>query len=124
MEKVPIRKNFHLHIPVDPNKPKKPSKKCPKCKSRNIKIIGRRRYFLKLALCSIIVLPYWLLIFNLKEEDIPEPPAGAMLVGFLFITVLLAIYGIYCLIKGIIAKGTSYLCFYCKNTFNKPLTET
>jgi hypothetical protein len=75
MEKDLIPKRYNLTLPVDPRKPPKPSIKCPECGSRNLKLRGRARYFLKGAVCAAVVLPYWLLLLNLKEEDIPHPPA-------------------------------------------------
>ncbi|MEO6979642.1 MAG: hypothetical protein ABI113_14725, partial [Mucilaginibacter sp.] len=99
MEKTSPHKIYNLKPPVNPNKPQAPSKKCPNCKSRNIKVSSRRRYFLKFAMCAAIVVPYWLLLLNLKEEDIPEPPAGAMLLLILILSVPVAIYGLYSIFR-------------------------
>ncbi|ASU33767.1 hypothetical protein [Mucilaginibacter xinganensis] len=123
MEKIDTTKRYNLKLPVDPGKPAAPAKKCPECKSRNIKIKSRRRYFLKSALCALIVLPYWLLLVNLKEEDIPEPPATIMLVLLLILSFLLAGYGLYCCVMSVVIKQTSYRCRYCKSRFHTPVLE-
>jgi hypothetical protein len=101
MEKAATPKRYNLKPPVDPNKPVVPSKKCPECKSRNIKMRSRRRYFLKSAVCVVVVLPYWLLLINLKEEDIPEPPGTIMLALLLILSCLLACYGLYCFVRAL-----------------------
>ena len=74
-------------------------------------------------MCAAIVIPYWLLLLNLKEEDIPEPPAGAMLVLILVLSVPVALYGLYSLARALLTKQTTYKCRYCKNKFNAPLIE-
>ncbi|MDB4918098.1 MAG: hypothetical protein JWQ54_81 [Mucilaginibacter sp.] len=123
MEKAATPKRYNLKPPVDPNKPVAPSKKCPECKSRNIKIRSRRRYFLKSALCAVIAVPYWVLLLNLKEEDIPEPPASIMLLILLMFSGLLASYGLYCFVRALVTKQTSYRCRYCKTRFHTPALE-
>ncbi|MDP9080565.1 MAG: hypothetical protein M3O71_24330 [Bacteroidota bacterium] len=123
MEKASYPKRYNLKSPVDPGKPKLPTQKCPECKSRNIKIISRRRYLLKSAVCAIVVLPYWLLVLNLKDDDIPDPPAGIMLLAFLAFTIPVAVYGVYFLVRALLIKQTSYKCRYCKNKFHTVLVE-
>lgn len=124
MEKTVKPKRYNLKPPVDPNKPTSPSIRCPKCKSKNVKVISRRRYFLKSAACAIIALPYWFLLLSLKEQDIPEPPATIMLLVILILSFPLAVYGLYCFISGILIKQTSYKCRYCKNRFHDPFFDT
>jgi hypothetical protein len=59
-----------------------------------------------------------------KEEDIPEPPATVMLLVILILSFPLAIYGLYCFIRAILIKQTSYKCRYCKNRFHDPFAPT
>ncbi|MCR8559824.1 hypothetical protein KXD93_19395 [Mucilaginibacter sp. BJC16-A38] len=123
MEKATYPKRYNLKPPVDPSKPKLPAQKCPECKSRNIKVMSRRRYLLKSAVCTIVVLPYWLLLLNLKDDDIPGPPAGIMLLAFLAFTIPVAVYGVYFLVRALLIKQTNYRCRHCKNKFYIPLLE-
>lgn len=78
---------------------------------------------MKFAMCAAIVVPYWLLLLNLKEQDIPEPPAGAMLLLILILSVPVAIYGLYSIVRAWLTKQTTYSCRYCKKHFDTPLVE-
>jgi len=124
MEKTALPKRYNLKPLAKPNKHKAPIIRCPECKSKNLKVISRRRYFLKSIASAVVVVPYWILLLNLKEEDIPDPPATILLLGFLILSVLLAVYGLYCFIRAALTRQTSYRCRYFKNKFLNPIYQS
>jgi hypothetical protein len=117
-------KRYNLILPGDHPKPKAQLKKCPECKSDNLKTRSRRRYFFKSAVCAVIVLPYWysVLWMSLHEEDMPDPPFGIMVLVLLVLSCLVAVDGLYCFIRAILTRRTSYRCRYCQAIFTSPIS--
>ena len=88
---------------------------CPKCKSDAVAIHSRRKYFIKSAICFVLI-PLCYLEFNsLAQENDIDP---VIIIGVLGSTILSAsalIFGIYYFIKALITKETIYKCEHCKS---------
>jgi len=88
---------------------------CPNCKSDNVAIYSRRKYFVKSAICSALILLCYLEFKGLASENDVDPVIIIGVLGSLILSALALIFGIYYFIKALTAKETIYKCNHCKS---------
>jgi Fe2+ transport system protein B len=99
-------------------------KRCPKCKSDFIRSYTRTKYFIKSAVCFLLIVLCWIEFNALQNEKDVDQAVLLGLLGSPCLAVLSLIFGIYYGIKGFLIKEINYKCEYCKHTFIVPFGPT